>query len=53
MDIFGHLSELKYEGEFKNGKYNGKGKLYETGSITPSDEPQFEGEFKDGKYIGK
>ena len=36
-----------YEGEFKNGKYNGKGKLFRNGKL------KYEGDFVDDKLQGK
>ena len=41
----------KYEGEFENGTYNGKGVLDYTHSYNCR--ARYEGEFKDGKYNGK
>ena len=40
----GHIYE-RYEGEFKNDKFNGKGILYFKNQL------KFEGEFKDGDYV--
>jgi len=43
-DSFGTLI---YEGDFRNGKYNGSGTLYyESGT------PKYKGKFSDGKYNG-
>ena len=36
-----------YDGEWKNGKYDGKGKLYKDGKLL------YDGEWKNGKYDGK
>jgi len=41
--------KLAYEGEFKNGEINGKGKEYERGNHRLI----FEGEFLNGKRSGK
>jgi len=40
-------SELIYEGEYKNGERNGKGKEYKEGKVI------FEGEYRNGKRNGK
>ena len=45
LDFYGYL---KYEGEYLNGKRNGKGKEYDI-----YDYMEFEGEFKDGKRNGQ
>ena len=39
--------ELTYEGEYKNGERNGKGKEYKEGNVI------FEGEYRNGKRHGK
>ena len=44
-DSYGEYDKLKYEGEFLNGKKNGKGIEY--------DRYKYEGEFVNGKKNGK
>ena len=44
---FNYFGKLKFEGEYKNGNKNGKGKVYD-GSIL-----LFEGNFINGKRNGK
>ena len=46
----GKEPQLKYEGEFKNGKWNGKGKEYRIGLVGRSLE--HDGKFVDGKFFG-
>ena len=45
LDFYGYF---KYEGEYLNGKRNGKGKEYSKYGYM-----EFEGEFKDGKRNGQ
>ena len=41
------MGNLVYEGDYINGKRNGKGKEYENGKLI------YEGEYLDGKRYGK
>ena len=47
-EYYGFNDSLKYEGEYKNGERNGKGKEYNY-----KGELRFEGEYKNGKRNGK
>lgn len=46
------LSLMCYEGEFKEGKYDGKGKAYWGVDDDNKEILNYEGEFKEGKYEG-
>ena len=51
-DLFsGRLPQLKYEGEFKYGKWDGKGKEYETGLLYVGGKLKHEGNFVKGKFV--
>ena len=52
LRIYEYNGEIKYEGDFLEGNYNGYGILYGKGSITEYNLKLYEGEFKEGKYYG-
>ena len=44
------IKNIKYEGDFLEGKYNGYGTLYGGGIITNKNTKLYEGQFKEGIY---